>query len=108
MKVILGRNLNQVTLRAFALNLLNLLKGKFYNKKFCITKHIYISGTQVSLENPQMLTLMSWGMNISTFVLIVKFTLAKKTNVDIFIIPEYLLVLTSQVLYLQQRIHCCH
>ena len=43
-----------------------------------------------------MLKLMSWGMNISIFVLTVKFTLVKKTNADIFIIPEYLLVLTSQ------------
>ena len=61
---------------------------------YCNSIHIVFlcyTGIGVSLESLQILIL-SWGLNMFTFVWIVRFTLARKTNVDIFNIPEYLLV----------------
>ena len=61
---------------------------------YCNSIHIVFlcyTGIGVSLESLQILIL-SWGLNMFTSVWIVRFTLARKTNVDIFNIPEYLLV----------------
>ena len=67
-----------------------------YNRYSIFYNSIHIAficytGIEVSLESLQILIL-SWRLNIFTFVWIVRFTLARKTNVDILYIPEYLLV----------------